>query len=216
MVITLKAKNRQEGIKARAMRREGRIPATVYGPEIEATSLEVDAVEFRRIPFKEYTHIIQLEAEGKDAMDVLIRNVQKDFINGDVKNLEFYKVKPGHKLTTRVMLEFVGDSEAVKMGADLVTVHKEVHVRCLPRQIPYNVIVDLSKLEKDGDYLTFGDLEYGEGVECLDPAGEIVCKAETKRKDHAKAIEAEDAAAAEAAANEAAEGEAKSDEAKAE
>lgn len=210
MAYKLAVESREGKKTGRALRREGYIPATVYGPEIEAQNLLVVEKDFKKIPLAEYNHIIELAVSGNDAYDVLMKHVQKDFVSGAVQNIEFYKTKKGHKVNTKVVIKFVGDSEAVKMGADLVTMHKEVHVRCIPRKIPQLVEVDLSLLKEVDDHITFGTLKLDEEVEILDPLEEVICKAEAKR------VAAAEPTTTEAAEGEAAEGEAKEGEAKAE
>ena len=205
MSTTLEIENRSADKKAKELRREGLIPATLYGPEIESQSIQLDAKTFSRVPFVELSRLINLKRDNED-IEVLVKNVQKNFVSGEVQNIEFYKIKKGHKVTTKLGLTFVGTSEAVKMGADLVTVHNEVHIRCLPRHLPYKVEVDITALKTEDDTVTFADLNLGEDVEVLDPPAEIICKAETKKIDHSlvleKEAEAEAAAAAEGAAAE--------------
>jgi large subunit ribosomal protein L25 len=196
MVITLEIKQRDKSSKARALRRQGIIPATIYGSEIESQSIQLDAKNFSRVAFEDYTHLMELEEPGQGKHEVLIKNIQKDCISGQIQNIEFYKITKGHKLTTKVILKFVGNSEAVKMGADLVIVHKEAHIKCFPRHIPAFLEVDLAGLVEAESTITFADLKLGEELELLDPPQEVVCKAETKRKDHTLALEEEAAAQA--------------------
>jgi len=183
MAITLEFKAREKK-KTGALRRSGVIPATLYGPEIDSLNIQVDAKAFSKLPIEDYNHLIQLKDE-KEEHEALIKNIQRDFLTRQVLNIEFYKIKRGHKLTTKVALKFVGDSEAVRMGADLVIVHKEIHVRCLPKNIPNLIEVDISALKDAESYLTIADLKINkEDIEILDPSTEIICKAEAKRKDH--------------------------------
>lgn len=183
MVTTLEIKSR-ENKKPQAIRREGSIPATMYGPEIDATSIQLNAKEFSRIPFEEYTRLIRLKDSSAEH-EVLIKNIQRDFMTREVLNIEFYKVMKGHKLNAKVAFKFVGASEAVKLGADFVVTHKEAHIRCLPRHIPYSIEIDISKLQKPDDHITFADLNINrDEIEILDPAAEIICKAEISKKDH--------------------------------
>lgn len=175
----------RENKKARALRRDGQVPVTLYGPEIEPTNLQLDAKEFSRLPFEDYTHLINLKQAGQEDHEVLIKEIQRDYVSREVQSIQFYKIKRGHKVQTRVTLKFVGVSPAVKLGADFVTGHKEAHVRCLPRHIPYSIEVDISSLAQDGDHITFDDLKINrEELEILDPGQEIICKAQSKRKDH--------------------------------
>lgn len=191
MATELKIEKRKEDSKPRALRREGLIPATVYGPELEdAIDIQVAAKDFQKVTFKDYKHLIELK-DTDTTHEALIRNVQKDFVTGEILNIEFYKVQKGHKLNTKVALKFVGDSAAAKMGCDIVTQFTDMSVRCLPRDIPEDFIIDLSALKRAGDLIKFGDLDLGDKLELLEPPAEIIVKAVAKRG----AIAAEAAAA---------------------
>ena len=211
MVVELKVEKRADK-KPGAIRAAGDVPATLYGPEIEPQNIQLNAKEFSRVNYHDYTHLINLK-DGSDEHEVLIKNIQRDFVTRDVLNIEFYKVKRGHKVTMKVELKFTGTSQAVKTGADLVTIHKEANIRCLPKDIPYFLEVDITKLENIDDQIAFSDLVFDrEKIELLEPAKEIVCKAEAKRVnvvEKAAPAEGEAEAAAEGdAAAPAAEGEA--------
>lgn len=213
MATELQVKPR-ENKKSKALRREGQIPVTLYGPEIESMSLQLGAKEFSQVPFADYSQLIHLKGEGSEDHEVLIKDIQRNFVSRDVQSIQFYKVKRGHKITTKVSFKFVGVSPAVKIGADFVVGHKEAHIRCLPKDLPYSIEVDISSLAKDGDHITFADLNINrEELEILDPEKEIICKAQAKRADHT--IETEAATEGEAAEGEAA-GEDKKEDAKAE
>lgn len=224
MTVKLDVQKRNLDLNPRALRREGLIPVTVYGPDTEPRTLQICQKTFRGLPLSEYTHIIELSEEGADPYDTLMKTVQKNHLSGEVQNIEFYKVKKGHKVTTKVSLHFTGESEAVRLGGELVTVHKEVHIRCIPRKIPAFVEVNLDVLKEIDDSITFGCLKLDDEIELLDPAAEIICKAATKKvaiieddtPAEAEAAEGAEGEAAEGAAAEGAEGEAKKDEAKAE
>lgn len=203
MSVELQVKSR-ENKKPKALRREGLIPATLYGPEIEPLSIQLNAKEFSKVAYADYNRLITLK--GDQEHEALIKKVQKNFVTREVQNIEFYKIKRGHKITMKVAVKFNGTSPAVKLGADFIPVHQEVHIKCLPKDIPYFVEVDITCLKENGDHITFADLQIDrEKIEVLDPDKEIICKAETKKKDHmiepdpvAEAAEGEAAPAAEA------------------
>jgi len=183
MAVELQIKPREKK-NPRALRKEGTIPATLYGPDFEAMDIQLSAKEFSRVPFEDYTHLIHLKT-GTEDHEVLIKDIQKDFISREVMNIQFYKIKRGHKVTMKVALKFTGVSNAVRLGADFVAPHKEVNVRCFPRHIPQFIEVNITSLENPGDTITFADLVVNrEELEILDPAKEIVCKAESKKADH--------------------------------
>ncbi|NQY80957.1 MAG: 50S ribosomal protein L25 [Candidatus Caenarcaniphilales bacterium] len=181
MAIELNVEERDVKTKARALRREGFIPATLYGPELdESISCQVSLKDFKKIAYKDYKHLIDLKT-GTDTHEVLIRNIQKDYVSNEIKNIEFYKVKRGHKLTTKVALKFIGESPASKMGADIVTQYTEMTVKCLPRDIPDDVEVSIDTLKKAGDMISFADLPANDKLEIQEPLGEIIIKAVAKR-----------------------------------
>ncbi len=180
MAVDIKVQKR-ENKKPRALRAEGTIPATLYGPEIESQNIQLDAKEFSRVNFHDYTHLVNLKADTEEH-EALIKKIQRDFVTRDVLNIEFYKVKRGHKVTMKVELKFVGISAAVKTGADLIVVHQEANIRCLPKDIPYSLEVDISKLENVDEFLTFADLQFDrEKIELLEPEKEVICKVEIKK-----------------------------------
>lgn len=181
MATALKIEKRRENSKPRALRREGLIPATIYGPELEESiDIQVNVKDFKKVSFKDYKHLIELQ-DNETVYETLIRNVQKDFVSGEILNVEFYKVQKGHKLTTKVALRFVGDSPAAKMGCDIVTQYTEMNVRCLPRDIPEDFEISIASLKKAGDMINFSDLDLGEKLELLDPPAEIIVKVVAKR-----------------------------------
>jgi large subunit ribosomal protein L25 len=201
MAVEIKIEKRDTTKKPRVLRSEGTIPATLYGPEIDPQAIQLNAKEFSRVNFHDYTHLINLKNDAEEH-EALIKNIQRDFVTRDVLNIEFYKVKRGHKVTMKVELKFTGTSQAVKTGADLVVIHKEANIKCLPKDIPYFLEVDISKLTEVGTQMTFADLVFDrEKIELLEPAKEVICKAEAKRTNVV-----ETTAPAEAAEGEAAEG----------
>lgn len=197
MAVEIKIEKRTNK-KAGALRTQGIIPATLYGPEIEPQNIQLNAKEFSRVNFHDYTHLISLK-DGTEEHEALIKNIQRDFVTRDVLNIEFYKVKRGHKVTMKVELKFVGVSPAVKLGADLIVIHKEANIRCFPRHIPYYLEVDISKLANVGEHITFADMNFDrETIELLEPAKEIVCKVDSKRTNIVESSVPEEAPAAEA------------------
>jgi large subunit ribosomal protein L25 len=185
MVTTLEITKRDMSHKANVLRREGLIPATVYGPDTEPFSIQLDAKNFKKVPVQDHKRLIELKIVSEsESIETLIKNIQRDNVSGEILNIEFYKIKRGHELTTKVPLKFVGNSEAVKMGADFVLIHSEANIRCLPRHIPSFLEVSLDSLKSSGDQITFADIDKNENISILEPPKEIICKAESKRKDH--------------------------------
>ncbi|MDR3614401.1 MAG: 50S ribosomal protein L25 [Candidatus Obscuribacterales bacterium] len=182
------------------LRREGTIPATVYGSGKDPQSVQVDAREFGRLAPAAYSHMIELDLNGK-VTNAVIRSVQRVSINHKVQSIQFLRVDLKKKLTLTVPIKFIGVSAAAKGGGVLVESFQEVEIECMPNDIPDFIECDLEKLVELEDALHFGDLKLPEHVSVVNPIGEIVVKVTAPRtKDEpAEPVKAAPVAAAPAA-----------------
>ncbi|HEY9714509.1 MAG TPA: 50S ribosomal protein L25, partial [Chroococcales cyanobacterium] len=172
--IKLAVKPREEKTP-NLLRREGNIPATLYGAGKDPESVQLDAREFSRLPAAAYTHMIELDHSGKKT-NAIIREVQRRSTTHQVLNVEFYRVSMDKKLTMSVPLKFVGVSPAVTAGGQLIENFQEAEVECLPSDIPENIEVDLSALKEIEDSIHFENLKPPANVEILNPPDEVVVK----------------------------------------
>ena len=187
------------GKKIKKLRREGIVPANVYGKNIKSEAVQALFKDFDSV-YKEVgeTGLVDLEL-GEKIIPVLIHNVQKNF-RGAVLHADFFQVNLKEKVKTSVPLEIVGDPKAVtdKIGL-LMNILDEVDVEALPENLPENIQVNVTHLANIDDQITVADLKTPEGVEILTDKEQIVSKiGELVTK------EAQEEAAAEAAAAEAA------------
>lgn len=159
------------------LRREAKIPATLYGGGEVSTSIQIDEREFSRLPAAAFSHVIELDMSGKPA-SALIRHVQRQSTTSKVLNVEFYKVRLDQEITVVVPLQFVGVAEAVTIkGGQVIHGHEEVEIECLPNDIPDYIEVDLSKLVEIDDAIHFGELKVPAGIKILHAADDVVAKA---------------------------------------
>jgi large subunit ribosomal protein L25 len=176
--------------KPNKLRRDGKVPATLYGPGQPSENVAVDAREFSRLPVAAYSHMIELVIDGKPA-NAIIRKVQRRSTTSDVLNIEFYRVSMDRLLSMTVPLKFVGSSPAVVLGGQLIEVFQEIEIESLPGDIPDSIEVDLGQLKVIDDSIHFGQLKLPKGVKVLNPHEEVVARVVTPRSS-----EVEDAAAA--------------------
>jgi large subunit ribosomal protein L25 len=187
-----------------ATRRDGKIPATIYGPGIDSESVQIDSKEFSRLPHAAYSHIIELTGSDKP-VNAIIRNVQRKATTQQVLNIEFYRVSADRKLTVQVPLKFVGTSPAVGLGGLLQENYDEAEIECFPSDIPDFIEVDLSLIEQLDHGIHFSELSVSNKIKILNPGDEIVVRVVTPRaiptpEEEAKAAAAAAGAAAPAAA----------------
>src|ERR1700722_8162911 len=173
--IKISVKQR-ETKKPGQLRREGIVPATLYGPGQPSESVQVDAREFGRLPSAAYSHMIELNIAGKNA-NAVIRDVQRRSTTHQLLHIEFYRVSMDRLLTMTVPLKFINTSPAAAEGGQLVEVFQSADIESLPGDIPEFIEVDLSLLKEIDDAIHFGELKVSSKIKILNPADDVVAKA---------------------------------------
>ncbi len=180
--LTLNAEARKSEEKTSVLRANKLLPAVVYGNHQEPISLTLNYSEFLKLFRKSgESHIISLKV-GKKSIDVLVHDMQKHPVTGDFTHIDFYAITKGEKLTTKIALNFTGESQAVREGAILDEHIKEVEVKCLPADLVDNFEVDLSTLAVMGDVIRVSDLKISDKFDIQTPAEEIVAAASKPAK----------------------------------
>jgi len=196
----LKAEKRKVlGKHVKKLRREGILPANVYGKSIKSESLQVSLAEFDKV-YKEAgeTGLVDLEFDGK-SIPVLIHNVTSNF-RGQVFHADFFQVNLKEKVKAMVPLEVVGEPKAVteKIGL-LMNILSEIEVEALPEELPEKIDVNVEHLANIDDQITVADLKIPTGVEVLSDKEQVVSKIGELVTKEAQEQAAADAAAAEEA-----------------
>ncbi|NCN53072.1 50S ribosomal protein L25 [Candidatus Wolfebacteria bacterium] len=156
------------GRKVGALRKEGFIPAELYGKGVDNLHLSVLSKEFKKV-LKEAgeTSIVDVVINGEKHPS-LIQGVTYHPLTDEIESVDFHEVRMDEKITVDVPLEFVGVSPAIKeKGGVLVKVLHELEVEALPGNIPHELKVDLSKLEDINQSIYVKDLDVTEGVDIL-------------------------------------------------
>ena len=174
--IKLEAQPREIlGKKVKNLRRQGLVPANVYGRHLESTPVQLSerAVALQLLRASA-SSLVSLEVDGSPRT-VLVKKLQRHPTSGRVLHVDFYQVAMTEKLRASVPLHFVGEAPAVKQsGGTLLHSVSSVEVESLPADLPAGIEVDVSKLETTADAITVGDLSLPEGVTILsDPAGVV-------------------------------------------
>lgn len=158
---TLTAQERKVvGRKVKQLRRDGLLPANVYGRNIKSTSVQVKLSEFVKT-FAEVgeTGLVSLVLEGAEH-PVLINNVQYNSVTDLPVHTDFFEVNLKEKVTATVPIEFTGESPIEKSQEGIVVPQtREVEVEALPTDLPENIIVDVSQLTEVGQAIKIADLK---------------------------------------------------------
>ena len=154
---------------ARRMRREGQIPAVVYGVGIDTQEIAIERRSLLGVLNTEagLNALINVQVEGGDEVLTVAREVQRDPVRGDITHLDFIKVSLDVAIDAEVGLEYTGTPQGVKEeGGFIETVENAVMISALPAAIPTSITVDISELGI-GDTLKVEDLPVIEGVTYL-------------------------------------------------
>ena len=175
--ITLEAKRRTvTGKKVKALRREGLLPAVLYGHEFEPTPITLDMHEASRILGKlGSSSILKIDLEG-EPLNALVRDRQRDYLKSMFLHVDFQVVSMTEKLRANVTINVVGTSPALKeYNAIVEQLINEIEVESLPGNLPEKFEVDVTRLTEIGDQILVKDLDLPEGVTIsLDPEETIV------------------------------------------
>jgi large subunit ribosomal protein L25 len=166
-------------------RKEGRIPAVMYGHGTEPQMLWLDFLAFSKLYAKAgESSILSIVPEGGKAANVIIHDVQLDAMTHRFSHVDFFQVRMDEKLETHVPLEFVGEAPAVREnGGILVKPLEELHISCLPKDLPHSITVDISVLATFDDQIQVKDIKVPAGVEVLIEEGSMVAFVEAPRTD---------------------------------
>lgn len=166
----IKVQRREDGGKgaSRRLRRDGQVPAIVYGGELAPVNIQLSHNEVLLASEHEwfYSSILDLSLNG-DVQKVLLRDLQRHPYKQQILHLDFQRVTADEKLRTSVPLNFINEeiSPAGKLSDVLVSHElREVTVECLPANLPGSIDVDLAALTL-GDTLYLSDIQLPEGVE---------------------------------------------------
>lgn len=186
--ITLGATKRDGTGKgaARQMRLGGRVPAVLYGKDMESVSLSVDAREalqlFHSISVE--NTVVGLAVEGeKEPVQILVREIQTHAYRDDLIHIDFLRIQKGVVVDVEIPVHLVGVAVGVKMGGGTMEqIIHELPVRCIPSKIPELLELDVSELDL-GESLHVSDLAIPDGVEVTVDLGRTLCSVAAPRAE---------------------------------
>ena len=186
-MFVIKAKKRIEGVSSDTLKKTGEIPAVFYGAGKTTTSISISLVEFKKL-WREAgeSSTVKISLDGKD-IDTLIYDVQVHPVTEEPIHVDFLVIDMNKKIQVKIPLEYVGISNAVKNGlGNLVKVLHEIEIEALPKDLPHNLAVDLSKLETVENQIFVSDIKLPAGIVVItnghDVVASIVLQVEEKEE----------------------------------
>ncbi len=167
------------GKKSRRLRREGWVPAVVYGVGVESRPLQIRYKDVQTLLKQAGTsQLITVHITGeKKSIQALIRDIQFDPVHRHPLHLDLYEVRMGHTVTVEVPIEMVGESPIVEQRLGML-LHgtQTVEIECLPSDLIDSIELDLSLLTEVDQQINVGDLPVPPSITILSDPDEMVVR----------------------------------------
>jgi large subunit ribosomal protein L25 len=157
------------------LRKQGFIPAVVYGVGLTSIPVEVNGKQLFAAMKKNPKAILQATIGDRGEHPVLVQAIQKDMLSGKWTHVDFHQINMNKSIDTKASIHFSGEPIGLVEGGILQIEVHEVEIRCMPDKLFAAFEVDISKLGI-GDQLLVSDLEPHDGVEILTEASVMLVK----------------------------------------
>jgi large subunit ribosomal protein L25 len=187
IVMTVEKRDKEELKKnsSRRLRNNGFIPAVIYGQAIEPVCIKIDSKKLKEIlKGRSITNLIldmKITENGKDAKGnskeiAIIKEVQKDPIKGNFLHLDFLRIQMEKEVETSVHIVILNEEESIGIKDEGGVVQhglRELHISCLPMDIPENITYDIKELTM-GHSVKVSEFVVKEGIKILNDPEEVV------------------------------------------
>ena len=158
------------GKKVAKLRKEGLVPAVVYGPGIEPISVQVEDGVFTKLYRQAGTYTPVHLTIGSKKKIAMIKDVDRDPVKGSVRHVSFHAVKANEPVIAEVPIHLIGEgeSEAEKNGLIILQALDKIEVKALPMDLPEAIEISTVELKEAGEKVTLGDAKLPDGVEFVE------------------------------------------------
>ncbi len=183
--VVLKATKRDVvGKKVGALRRQGKLPAVLYGHRVETTPILLDAYEgSQTLSHLTSSTLLTIDLDGMQYL-AQVREKQRDFLKNRLVHVDFQVVSLTEKMRTKVGIELTGTAPAVKdFNAMIHTGLTALEVECMPQDLPERIVVDISGLAELGDSVRVRNVVLSDKVVILNDPEEIIAIASATKEE---------------------------------
>lgn len=169
--LTLKLDERAvHGKKVAKLRKDGLVPAVVYGPGIDPISVQVEDGVFNKLYRQAGTYTPVHLTIGSKKKIAMIKDVDRDPVKGSVRHVSFHAVKANEPVVADVPIHLIGEgeSDAEKSGLIILQALDRIEVKALPMDLPEAIEISTVELKEAGEKVTLADATLPEGVEFVE------------------------------------------------
>ncbi len=145
---------------AKKLRAEGRVPCVLYGGK-EQVHFETPMINFRDLVYTSDVHYVNISVDGEKQAQAILQDIQFHPVSEVIMHADFLELKPGKHISMEIPVRTTGNAPGVAEGGKLYINQKYLLVKALPKDMPEEILVDISKL-KLGSSLKVGELETGD------------------------------------------------------
>lgn len=163
------------GKKAKKLRKQGLIPANIFGPEFKSKAISVNLKDLlKTYKIAKETGVVYLNLD-KEEIPVLIKNIQRHPVNDFILHVDFRKIDLKKKIETTVPVKIIGQSEAVTQKGGVLLLQTElINIEALPEDIPQEIEVDISVIKDIGQEIKISDLKKSDKYEIKTEADKVI------------------------------------------
>jgi large subunit ribosomal protein L25 len=172
------------GKKVKTLRWEGKIPAVIYGKGVDSLPISLDKkITTNTLAKVSTSTILTIKIEDQEHA-TLVREIQQDYIKGEIIHIDFQAISLKEKLRTNVSIKLVGEAPVLKtFDAMIVSGIEEVEVECLPQDLPEAITVDISSLTEIGSAIYLKDIPVPANVTFLTDPNELIAVANAVKEE---------------------------------
>lgn len=178
------------GKAVKSLRREGFIPAELYGRGLKNFHLSIPAKDFLKVLKEAGTSTVVNVVLGGKKTPALIQDIGRNYLTGEVEHVDFYQVRMDEKIKAKVPLEFIGEAPAVKEKNGILNkAMSEIEVEALPADLPRRLELNLALLDDINKSIYVKDLKVPAGVKVLVDAGTVIATVTPPVAEEVKVVE---------------------------
>ena len=166
--LTAKPRTTKGNSPARALRRDGAIPAVIYGPGKEPVALSVNVYDLEQVlkTARSRQVFLNLAVEGGETRKAMLKELQRHPVSGNFLHADFYEVAMDRKVRVMIPVTTVGKCQGVEMGGMLQIIRRELEALCIPSNIPDVIEIDITELDM-GESVHVEDITMAGDVELV-------------------------------------------------
>lgn len=148
------------------LRKAGTVPAALYGRKTAPAQLQVHGKTFSKLLESSASDniLVSLKIAGASGDQLaLVQEVQHDYLKGGILHIDFHAVAHDEEIHAHVPVTVAGEAPGVKFGGLVEVIHHDLEVRCLPKDLPETITIDVSALQLNGS-IHVGEIKLPEGV----------------------------------------------------